>query len=193
MRAGARLTGAGARANLGAVSDAAAEPAILIKPGPLLVQAATWLGHACWAEVRLQEVLTHWLALEPEGEHIEILWHERADAAERAEAWYRRLPELREYPRAQFIVPSSVAVAELFDRLQALDAPARSLDRRGALAAVLRGLRLGYKRQQDISVGPADAPAALTIATALRSTFGTGGADPSPAWTHAVAEAGGLP
>ncbi|MEZ5137254.1 MAG: hypothetical protein R2711_00245 [Acidimicrobiales bacterium] len=115
------------------MSDAAAEPTILIKPGPLLVQAATWLGHACWAEVRLQEVLTHWLAIEPEGEHVEILWHERADAAERAEAWYRRLPELREYPRAQFIVPSSVAVAELFDRLQALDAPARSLDRRGAL------------------------------------------------------------
>lgn len=187
-----RLTGGAARANLGGVTDAA-EPAILIPPGPLLVQAAAWLGHACWAEVRLQEVLTRWLAVEPQGEHVEILWHERADAAERAEAWYRRLPDLREYPQAQFIVPSSDAVAALFDRLAALDGADQSTLRRGALAAVLRGLRLGYKRQQDIAVGPADVPAALTIATALRSTFGTGGADPDPAWTEAIAGVGGLP
>lgn len=171
----------------------AADPAVLVPPGLPLLEAAAWVGHACWAELRLHAVLTDWLAVEPEGEHTEVLWHERADAADRAEAWYRRLPELREHPKESFIVPSSEAVARLFVGLGALSAPDASLARRGALSAVLRGLRVGYHHRQEIAVGPADGPTALTIAAALRSTFGVGGADPDPAWTAAVAEAGGLP
>ena len=56
-----------------------------------------------------------------------------------------RLPELREYPahlvRAS---ASSDGVVRLFDALDALDDPSATAARRGALAAVLRGLRLGY-------------------------------------------------
>jgi hypothetical protein len=77
--------------------------------------------------------------------------------------------------------------------LSALADPNGSQARRGALSAVLRGLRVGYHHRQEVAVGPADGPTALTIAAALRSTFGVGGADPDPAWTAAVAEAGGLP
>ena len=170
-----------------------AEPAVLIPPGPPILEAAAWLGHACWAELRLHAVLTGWLAVEADGAQVEVLWSERADAAERAEAWHRRLPELREHPRAGFVVPSSEGVARLFNGLTSLDAPDATQARRGALAAVLRGLRLGYHEQQALAVGPADGPTATTLTAALRSTFGVGGAEPDPAWTSAVAEAGGLP
>ncbi len=176
-----------------APADAAPDPAILTPPGLPILDAAAWLGHACWAELRLQEVLTAWLAVEPDPEHALVLWRERADAAERAESWYHRLPELREFPQASFLVPCSPSVADLFDQLAALDAPASSPARRGALAAVLRGLRVGYHRRQEVAVGPADGPTAVSIGVALRSTFGVGGWDPAPEWTRAVEVAGGLP
>ena len=172
---------------------AAPEPQVLIPAGLPLVEAARWVGHACWAELRLHAVLTGWLAVEPDADAVLAFWEERADAAERAEAWHRRLPELREYPRSGFVAPSGAGAARLMAGLTALDAPQTTHERRGALAAVLRGLRLGYHDRQALAVGPADGPLATTLTAALRSTFGVGGYDPDPAWTSAVAEAGGLP
>lgn len=169
------------------------EPAVLVPPGLPLHDAAAWVGRACWAELRLHEVLTGWLAVEADPEAVAVLWSERADAAERAAAWHARLPELRELPRPSLVQPSSDAVARLFNGLASIDSPERTAARRGALAAVLRGLRLGYHRQAQVAVGPADGPTATTLTAALRSTFGVGGAEPDPAWTAAVAEAGGLP
>jgi hypothetical protein len=174
------------------VTEPAAD-AVLVPPGLPILEAASWVGHACWAELRLHEVLTHWLSVEADPQATQLLWVERADAADRAEAWHRRLPELREHPRAGFVRPSSEPVVALFDQLVALDAPADTDRRRGALSAVLRGLRLGYHAHQDRAVGPADGPTATTLRDALRSTFGVGGTDPDPAWTAAVAAAGGLP
>lgn len=169
------------------------EPTVLTPPGLPILEAAAWVGHACWVELRLHAVLTHWLAIEPEAEASSVFWAERADAAERAEAWFRRLPELREHPRDEFVVASSDAAAHLLNELTLLDEPERTVDRRGALAAVLRGLRLGYHAHQERAVGPADGPTATTLVAALRSTFGVGGFDPDPAWTTAVTNAGGLP
>ena len=170
-----------------------ADAAVLIPPGLPILEAATWVGHACWVELRLHAVLTDWLAIEGDAEQVSVLWSERADAAERAEAWHRRLPELREHPKASFVVAPSEPVARLFNGLTSILGPNDTDARRGALAAVLRGLRLGYHQRQELAVGPADGPTATTIAAALRSTFGVGGFDPDPAWTSAVAEAGGLP
>jgi hypothetical protein len=176
------------------VTDAgAASSDVVIPPGLPILEAAAWVGHACWAELRLHAVLTHWLSIESDPEQVSVLWSERADAAERAEAWHRRLPELREYPQSVFVEASSEAVARLFNGLTSIDDPADTEARRGALAAVLRGLRLGYHQHQSLAVGPADGPTATTLVQALRSTFGVGGAEPDPAWTSAVAEAGGLP
>jgi hypothetical protein len=175
------------------VTDSAAEPVVLTPPGLPILDAASWVGHACWAELRLHAVLTHWLAVEVDTEATSVFWAERADAAERAEAWHHRLPELREHPRSSFVEASSEGVARLFNGLTALDQPDATDVRRGALSAVLRGLRLGYHAHQDRAVGAADGPTATTLVAALRSTFGVGGADPDPAWTAAVAEAGGLP
>lgn len=81
----------------------------------------------------------------------------------------------------------------MFDELSAIDRPSDTDARSGALSAVLRSLRLGYHAHQSIAVGPADGPVATTITAALRSTFGTGGFDPDPAWTDKVQAVGGLP
>ncbi len=170
-----------------------ADPAVLVPPGLPLMDAAAWVGNACWTELRLHAILTDWLAVETDAESVQALWSERADAAERAEAWHRRLPELRELPRAEFVRPASPAVSQLFEDLELLRDPAGSAARRGALAAVLRGLRLGYHKHQKVVVGPADGPTATSLTAALRSTFDVGGADPDPTWVDAVAAAGGLP
>lgn len=175
------------------MTAAPVDPVVLIPPGLPILEAAGWVGHACWAELRLHAVLTGWLALEADAVRSEALWQERADAAERAEAWFRRLPELREHPRSAFLVPSSDPVASLFDALDELDDPDAGDRRASALAAVLRGLRLGYHRHQEVAVGPADGPTRTTLAAALRATFGEGAAEPDPAWTERIAEAGGLP
>jgi hypothetical protein len=166
---------------------------VLTPTGLPILEAATWLGRACWAELRLHAVLTRWLAIESDPEAAAGFWTERADAAERAAAWHERLPELREYPRTSFVGASSDGVVRLFDALEALDVPSATTERRRALAAVLRGLRLGYHAHQALAVGPADGPTATSLSAALRSTFGVGGVDPEPSWTAAVTEAGGLP
>ena len=175
------------------MTDPAAELDVLTPPGLPLLEAAAWIGHAAWTELRLHAVLTDWLKIEGDPAAIAVFWEERADAAERAEAWNRRLPALGEFPRHSFIEASSGEAARLLNGLVAIDQPGAASDRRGALAAVLRGLRLGYHARQAVAVGPADGPTATTLTAALRSTFGVGGADPDPSWTAAVAEAGGLP
>jgi hypothetical protein len=175
------------------VTDPAAPSVVLTPPGLPILEAAAWVGRACWAELRLHAVLTHWMSVEADPEAVAVFWTERADAAERAAAWHERLPELREHPRSSFVEASSEGVARLFNGLTVLDRPDQTEQRRGALSAVLRGLRLGYHAHQDLAVGAADGPTATTLNAALRSTFGVGGFDPDPAWTSAVAEAGGLP
>lgn len=187
------LTGERPAANLRSVTDPAGEPDVLTPPGLPILEAAAWIGHACWTELRLHAALTEWLKVEADPEAASVFWTERADAAERAEAWHHRLPELREHPKAAFVQASSEEAARLLNGLVAIVQPSATAERRGALAAVLRGLRLGYHARQAVVVGPADGPAATTLNAALRSTFGVGGYDPDPAWTAAVAQAGGLP
>jgi hypothetical protein len=175
------------------VTTSADDRTVVIPAGLPLLDAAAWVGHACWAELRVHAVLTGWMAVEDDPEATLVFWSERSDAAERAEAWHRRLPELREHPRAGFVRPSSAPVAELFDGLAALSGVGQTEVRRGALSAVLRGLRLGYHHRQELAVGPADGPLATTLVAALRSTFGVAGHDPDPTWAAAVQNAGGLP
>ncbi|MCB0971562.1 MAG: hypothetical protein KDA97_08610 [Acidimicrobiales bacterium] len=170
------------------------ERTVVVPSGRPLIEAAAWVGAACWAELRLVEVLGGWLATEADPERAAHLWRVRADAASRAERWHRHLPELREMPRAAQVAPGAPAVAELFDRLDALGGdPARVAERSGALVAVLRGLRLGYHDHRSVAVGPADGPVAGALSDALRSTFDVIDGEPDPSWTAAVAAAGGLP
>lgn len=150
------------------VTDAApsaAPPAVVVPAGPLLVDAAAWIGHACWVELRLHGALTAWLADEADDALAAELWVQRADAAARAEAWHHRLPELRELPRAGFVLAPSTAAETTLDDLEAQPGAGR----RAALAGLLRSLRAAYEDRSPVLVGPADGPAAATLDEAAGS------------------------
>lgn len=135
--------------------------------GLLIGDAAAWVGHACWAELRLHEALTGWLTVETDDAAAAQLWSVRSAAAERASAWHRRLPELREMPRADFVSPSSKEVAGWFDDLAA--AGIGTVDRRAAAQVAVQALRAGYEAHAEVAVGPADDPVARTLADAIAS------------------------
>lgn len=131
-----------------------------------LSEAAKWVGQSCWAELRLHEVLTAWMADEPDAAFVEIMWGVRADAAERAAAWHRRLPELREFPRAGFVAAPGTDQEAAWDLLAgAPDLSPRTAGLRLALSARADE----YKRHRGVAVGPADGPVAATLVTALAS------------------------
>lgn len=132
--------------------------------------AAAWVGASCWAEQRVHDILTDWLADAagagdgPAGEAspsgiVGRWWTIRAHRADSAEAWYRRLPELREQPRSGFVAPHEA------DRL-ALDGAAEAegaVAREQAVHAMLTELRDRYRAHRDVAVGPADGPVADTL------------------------------
>ncbi len=144
--------------------------AVVVPAGEPLLDAARWVGHACWAELRLHEVLTGWLADEADPELVTVLWSLRAHRAELAEAWHRRLPELREFPRAGFVLPSDrgQAGASALEALTAADAT--SAERVAALGGALAAMADHYRDRVPVAVGPADAPTADTLARALART-----------------------
>ena len=149
-------------------SPTADEAVVVVPAGRPILEAAGWVGHACWAELRFHEVLTGWIAVEADDEAVARLWSLRSGAAARAEAWNARLPELREMPRPDFVVPSSHDVETWF---VALDRSAADgdVDRSIAAEVVVEALRRGYVAQQAVAVGTADAPVARTLVEAIAS------------------------
>ena len=141
---------------------------VMIAAGLPIEAAAAWVGHACWAELRFHELLSTWLAHEEDDAVAIHLWSVRAAAAERASAWHRRLPELREMPRQAFVTPSSADVAAFFD---AIDAAVVAEHVAGGLAAeVIAGALLaGYESHTLRTLGPADGPVARTLVAARAS------------------------
>jgi len=147
----------------------AAEPAVVVPPGLPILEAAAWVGHACWAELRFHETLTRWLAIEADPAVAVTLWAVRAHRAELAEAWHRRLPELREFPRDQF-VRSSREADDGFAALDALTTPEATSERVDALTAALGRMTDHYQQHAAVAVGPADAPVADTLRLAIART-----------------------
>lgn len=141
---------------------------VLVPPGVPILEAAAWVGHACWGELALHRVLTGWLADEDDGEAVVAFWAARAHAAERAEAWHRRLPELREFPRAGFVRGSEEGEGGAA-ALAALAGPGRSGERRAALDAALARMAAHYQDHLAVAVGPADGPTAETLRRSLAS------------------------
>lgn len=152
------------------MSDARPSPAVVIPAGLPILDAAAWVGHACWAELRFHQVLTSWLAVEVDLELSQAYWAIRSHRAEVAEWWHRRLPELREHPRASFVAPSSPEVAARFDELEGLLQADASLDRAAAAAGVLVALGRGYEERRAVAVGAADRPVAATLVQAVAIT-----------------------
>lgn len=147
----------------------APDPNVVVPVGLPILEAAAWVGHACWAELRYHQTLTRWLAVEDDPAVAVTLWAVRAHRAELAESWHRRLPELREFPREQFVRSSGEAEAG-FEALDALTVPGAGAGRRAALAEALTRMATHYEAHLEVAVGPADAPTADTLRQAITRT-----------------------
>lgn len=143
--------------------------AVVVPAGASILDAATWIGRACWTELRFHALLTSWLADEGDADLALDLWSLRSGHAELAEAWHRRLPELRELPRAGFVEPGGTD-EEAFAALDALVGPGTSSRRAAALRTALVAHLARYEDHRAVAVGPADGPAAATLAVATATT-----------------------
>ncbi|QXC60089.1 hypothetical protein KSP35_17235 [Aquihabitans sp. G128] len=151
------------------MTDVADGADVVVPAGLPLSEAAAWVGHACWAELRFHETLTRWLALDADPAFVTALWAVRAHRAELAEAWHRRLPELRELPREGFVRPSDSG-EQGFAALDALTAPEATAARARALTGAFEQLASHYEAHVEVAVGPADAPTADTLHQAITRT-----------------------
>lgn len=105
--------------------------------GEFSVEAsAVRIRHYRYAEERLTRILGGWIALTPElpvkllfGRHV---W----ECAQHADAWGRRLPELR--APAQESVPSGAAFVDFMALLESAEAPHQSVERVLGVYAVLK-------------------------------------------------------
>ena len=141
-----------------------ASPPVLVPAGAPLIAAATWVGQACWAELRLHAALTAWLGDESEPGRRLAWWTVRAHHAQVADRWHQRLPELREMPRAAFVAPSGTEVERWFEALEGV--PAGGPGRVAAVSAPLHALALGYEAHRHVARGPADGPVADSLVLA---------------------------
>jgi hypothetical protein len=141
-------------------------PTVLVPVGAPLLDAAAWVGASCRAELELHARLTAALADGVGPDRSSALWTVRAHRAELAEAWHRRLPELREFPREGFV--AAPATGSSPD-----EAPATtdsSADDLGWVTAALRALLDRYAERVPVAVGSADGPTADTLQQAIRRT-----------------------
>ena len=150
---------------------------VLVPAGEPILAAAAWVGTACWAELRLHQMISDLLgtaavaplrsastsegddegAVErPDGASTASKWWTvRAHRAEVAESWNRRLPELRELPRPDFVVAGVDGERLLVD---------------GDATATLHALLSHYRLRQAQPMGPADGPVADTLAVVIART-----------------------
>lgn len=137
---------------------------VLMPPGAPIREAAAWVGASCHLELVLHERIGSLLRSgRLPGRAIE-LWTVRAHRAELAAAWHRRLPELRELPRAPFVTPPpDVATAHPW-------VDSDGFDSRADVRAALDTLEDRYLQHLDRAVGPADGPVAETLVRALAVT-----------------------
>jgi hypothetical protein len=98
--------------------------------------SARLVRHYRYAEERLMRVMGGWIALTPElpaklvfGRHV---W----ECAQHADAWGRRLPELR--APAQRSEPPNNAVVAFVDLLESVDAPGQTIERLTGIYGVLK-------------------------------------------------------
>ena len=149
---------------------------VVVPAGLPLLDAARWVGGSCWLELRVHQLFTEVLADDgsdasrgdgdragaPLADEVRVaLWTVRANRAEVAEAWHRRLPELREFPRETFVVEP------VDDGSDPGEGPA--VDAANGIGQVVRWLSLldqRYSAHAEVAVGPADGPVAATLARA---------------------------
>ena len=133
---------------------------VVVPAGSNLIDAARWVGGSCWLELAAFQRLSRQMATVGLDDAVRVaLWSVRSHRDEMASAWHRRLPELREMPRSDFVLAPTDG-----DRwLEGEDAPDSVIDTVTAMLAALDGR---YAAHQLVAVGPADGPVAATLARA---------------------------
>lgn len=161
--------------------DPVADRAVVVPAGARIEEAAAWVGASCRLELELHAGLTHVLRIGSEAERVNELWTVRAHRAELAEAWYRRLPELREFPRETFLREPIDDSSPADDRSGSAEPGAGVADRPdgpddhdapglGEILDTLAALEVRYLEHLDRAAGPADGPVAETLTRALTLT-----------------------
>ena len=134
----------------------------VIPAGLELRAAAGWVGQSAWVELWIFERLTALLAkgeLSPTEKRA--VWRIRSHRGEAAEAWHKRLPELREMPRKEFMA-GDAALSELLESQSVNPSTA------GVVKNLLTVLADRYSAYQPVAVGPADGPTAETLQNQIR-------------------------
>lgn len=132
---------------------------VVTPAGLPILEAARWVGASCWLELQVHGLITEVLASEGLDDDQRVaLWRVRSNRAEVAEAWHRRLPELREFPRETFVGPLDESSGQI---------PYDTGGGISAVAGALSGLRQRYEAHAGVAVGPADGPVAATLRWAL--------------------------
>jgi hypothetical protein len=94
------------------------------------------MRHYRYAEERLMRIMGGWIALTPELPAKLLLGRHVWECAQHADAWGRRLPELR--ASAQQSEAPNPAGIEFFDLLESVDAPGQSLERLTGVYRILK-------------------------------------------------------
>jgi hypothetical protein len=98
--------------------------------------SARLVRHYRYAEARLMRVMGGWIALTPELPAKLVLGRHVWDCAQHADAWGRRLPELRS-PAQQSEPPNDAFVA-FVDLLESVDGPGQTVERLTGVYRVLK-------------------------------------------------------
>jgi hypothetical protein len=130
--------------------------ALLAPVAPDLVGAAVRLGHDCWWQSRLFEVVGGWVPSETDLTAKLLFGRQCAHFAWRAEQWHDRLPELRELHREAFVVAPNRSGSAVVEALAASSGTVERLA--GLYRVVLPRLVTSYERHLAAASPATDGP-----------------------------------
>ena len=135
--------------------------ALLAPVAPDLVGAAVRLGHDCWWQSRLFEVVGGWVPSEADVTAKLLFGRQCAHFAWRAEQWHDRLPELRELHREAFVVAPNRSGAAVIEALAAASGTVERLA--GLYRVVLPRLVTAHEAHLDALSPVTDGPVRRTL------------------------------
>jgi hypothetical protein len=128
--------------------------------------AARILRHYRYATERMTRVLGGWLALTPELSAKLLMGRHVWDNAQHADAFGKRLPELRAH--AQTSEPANLAFAAFMDALESPDAPQQTVERLVGVYRVLKPhLVATYERHLALANGVYEPPTRRILSRCL--------------------------
>jgi len=114
-----------------------------------------------YAAERMMRIMAGWIALTPELSAKLLLGRHVWDNAQHADAWGKRLPELRAH--AQESAPATPAFVALMDALEAPEAPGQTIERLAGVYRVLKPHLLSAYEQHLAKANPVYEPPTCRI------------------------------